>query len=440
MIVKKKNKNRTKKIRKLLHGGLDPQPDECPICLMEFTSEDFTTITYCKHKFHTQCLYDVINHDLEEKKEIVCPACRANLITINLTTNNLPVETNIMEKMAHQLIIKRINEEQINKEEINKEINIFKDIETEIEDQTFIIKYNEMEEQKEKLEKLEIKYINCLKEYDDAIIHDLNQNIPIKLREQILIAQNYKNFTYFKKNNIDLKGTSGGNELYEAVQYVKMADDLFTNENIKTNIISSRITKNLKLATNSYNTYLDKKFNINQRLQVISDKAQASFLQNNKIMGKHIPIEAGKNLRQNSIICINNTKQEIQQLNKTIEEIKLKRIEEYGTFFNVVFEVLPIKKTVTKKSTLKIKSSKRNINAIYSSIRILDPDIPNDQYPYVDKIDRTGNKIVLFPTQLPSGPLPKNMKVSSVEIISKLQQPSIIQSLRHSLRQSTTRR
>ena len=179
---------------------------------------------------------------------------------------------------------------------------------------------------------------------------------------------------------------------------------------------------------------------INQRLQVISDKAQASFLQNNKIMGKHIPIEAGKNLRQNSIICINNTKQEIQQLNKTIEEIKLKRIEEYGTFFNVVFEVLPIKKTVTKKSTLKIKSSKRNINAIYSSIRILDPDIPNDQYPYVDKIDRTGNKIVLFPTQLPSGPLPKNMKVSSVEIISKLQQPSIIQSLRHSLRQSTTRR
>jgi E3 ubiquitin-protein ligase RHA2 len=54
----------------------------CPICLEEFTKEDKTVVTSCKHTFHKECLEDCMQVTLPQ-----CPLCRKNIVEDLLKMN-----------------------------------------------------------------------------------------------------------------------------------------------------------------------------------------------------------------------------------------------------------------------------------------------------------------------------------------------------------------
>merc|ERR1711957_334298 len=59
---------------KRLISGSDPSlPDECAICLEEFSRGDEVAATACRHVYHRRCLEDWVS------KDHTCPECRGSL-------------------------------------------------------------------------------------------------------------------------------------------------------------------------------------------------------------------------------------------------------------------------------------------------------------------------------------------------------------------------
>lgn len=53
-----------------------PVTDECAICIEPFCGNENTLELSCKHTFHFECLVEVLNSSLQERKDFKCPLCR----------------------------------------------------------------------------------------------------------------------------------------------------------------------------------------------------------------------------------------------------------------------------------------------------------------------------------------------------------------------------
>lgn len=70
----------------------------CIICLDTQTFEDYTTLSKCKHSFHSKCLYAWKFKVIENKQKYCCPICKKSISLIK----RCPSKYNLLYVNSHK--------------------------------------------------------------------------------------------------------------------------------------------------------------------------------------------------------------------------------------------------------------------------------------------------------------------------------------------------